>query len=126
MKITVLTRLALAGALLGVGFAAQAQHSIPHSSSPPRPTGSFGTGSRPMGGMIVGNKNTKVYHLPGDKGGLPSAKNAVYFQSEAQARAAGYRPAGMRRTPNPQRPGHTGSPMRRPQGSFGTPTGAQR
>ena len=72
-----------------------------------------------MAGMIVGNKNTKVYHLAGDKGGMPSAKNAVYFRSEAQARSAGYRPAGTRRTPSPQRPGTTGTPMPRPQGSFG-------
>ncbi|PZN32402.1 MAG: deoxyribonuclease I [Proteobacteria bacterium] len=45
---------------------------------------------------IVGNRNSKVYHLPE---GCPSyaavsARNRVTFESEAQARAAGYRKAG--------------------------------
>ena len=126
MKTTVLTALVLAGALLGVGLKAQTQGGIPHSSSPPHSTGSFGMGQRPITGMIVGNKNTRVYHLPGDKGGMPSAKNAVYFRSEAQARAAGYRRAGTRQTPGSQRPGTTGAPMRRPQGSFGTTPAGRR
>ena len=45
-------------------------------------------------GHIIGNKNSHVYHLPGDKGALPSAANRVYFSTEAQAIAAGYHRAG--------------------------------
>lgn len=41
-------------------------------------------------GKIIGNKNTKVYHLAGDKGMMPAEKNRVYFKTEAQAKAAGY------------------------------------
>ena len=47
-------------------------------------------------GQIVGNKNTKVYHLPGDKGAMPDEKNRVYFRTEREARAAGYRMAGSK------------------------------
>lgn len=45
-------------------------------------------------GKIIGNKNTHVYHLPGDKGNLPEMKNRVYFRTEAEARRAGYHLAG--------------------------------
>lgn len=45
-------------------------------------------------GQIIGNKNSKVYHLPGAGGNLPAEKNRVYFKTEAEAKAAGYRPAG--------------------------------
>jgi hypothetical protein len=45
---------------------------------------------KPRFGQIIGNKNTKVYHLPGDKGSLPSEKNRVYFRTEREAIAAGY------------------------------------
>ena len=59
-------------------------------------------GRRHMGGMmggmgsgrIIGNKNTHVYHMAGDMGNMPSPQNRVYFRSEAEARAAGYRMAG--------------------------------
>ena len=44
MKTTVLTALVLAGTLLSVGLRAQMHGGIPHSSSPPRSPGSFGTG----------------------------------------------------------------------------------
>lgn len=73
--------------------------------NPPQPrtgtmtgTTSHGSFGRPMAGMgmgrIIGNKNSKVYHLPGDTGSMPAAKNTVYFNSEAAARAAGYHLAG--------------------------------
>lgn len=42
-------------------------------------------------GLIVANKNTKVYHLPSQRKYRMSAKNTVYFKTEAQAKAAGYR-----------------------------------
>lgn len=50
-----------------------------------------------MSGQIIGNKNSHVYHMPGDKGALPSAQNRVYFPSAAAAQAAGYHAAGSSR-----------------------------
>jgi len=44
-------------------------------------------------GQFIGNKHTKVFHLPGDKGTLPSEQNRVYFKSAAAAQAAGYHQA---------------------------------
>lgn len=46
-----------------------------------------------MGGRIIGNKRTHVYHLAGDKN-LPAPQNRVYFRTEAEAMRAGYRRAG--------------------------------
>ncbi len=45
-------------------------------------------------GQIIGNKSSKVYHLPGAGGNLPAEKNRVYFKTEAEAKAAGYHAAG--------------------------------
>ncbi len=58
--------------------------------------GSYGTmGSHSMmGGPIIGNKNSHVYHMAGDKGSLPAPQNRVYFSSAAAAQAAGYHAAG--------------------------------
>lgn len=42
---------------------------------------------------IVGNKNSKIYHVPGQAGYRMNSANAVYFASEAAAKAAGYRKA---------------------------------
>ncbi|WP_153772782.1 endonuclease [Pseudomonas sp. MNR3A] len=49
-----------------------------------------------MTGTIIGNQNSHVYHLPSGCPGYNqvSAKNQVSFESESQARAAGYRKAG--------------------------------
>ena len=44
-------------------------------------------------GPIIGNKRSHVYHLPGD-GRLPAEANRVYFQTEAEAQAAGYHTSG--------------------------------
>lgn len=45
-------------------------------------------------GIIKGNRNSKIYHLPGQKDyDKISPKNVVYFNSEAEAQAAGYRVA---------------------------------
>ena len=44
-------------------------------------------------GSIIGNKHTKVYHMPGDSN-LPAEKNRVYFSSVAAAEAAGYHTSG--------------------------------
>lgn len=40
---------------------------------------------------IVGNINSKIYHVPGQAGYRMSSKNARYFNTEKQAIAAGYR-----------------------------------
>jgi hypothetical protein len=53
-------------------------------------------GSMTGHGQIIGNKNTKVYHLPGDTGNMPAEKNRVYFRSEREAVAAGYHVAGKK------------------------------
>lgn len=44
-------------------------------------------------GQIVGNRNTHVYHVPGQARYSMKAANAVYFNTEAEAQAAGYRKA---------------------------------
>jgi hypothetical protein len=40
---------------------------------------------------IIGNSRSMIYHVPGQAGYHMSSANAVYFSSEAQAQAAGYR-----------------------------------
>ena len=42
-------------------------------------------------GKIVGNHNSKIYHVPGQADYRMNSANAVYFNSEAEAKAAGYR-----------------------------------
>lgn len=45
-------------------------------------------------GVIKGNRNSRIYHLPGQQSyNKISAKNVVYFNTVAEAQAAGYRPA---------------------------------
>ncbi|MEO7719152.1 MAG: MBL fold metallo-hydrolase [Capsulimonas sp.] len=44
-------------------------------------------------GPIVGNTRSHIYHVVKDGGTLPSPKNRVYFNSAAEAEAAGYRAA---------------------------------
>ena len=41
-------------------------------------------------GMIVGNANSKIYHTPDQQGYHMNPANAVYFNTEAEAQAAGY------------------------------------
>jgi deoxyribonuclease-1 len=44
---------------------------------------------------IIGNKNSKVYHLPGCSSyGRVSEKNQIKFESAAEAEEAGYKLAG--------------------------------
>lgn len=62
-----------------------------HHKAKPKAT----TAPAPAGaGQIIGDKKSHVYHLPGDKYMLPAQQNRVYFKTEAQAKAAGYRHAG--------------------------------
>lgn len=42
-------------------------------------------------GMIVGNSRSKIYHTPDQQGYHMNSANAVYFNTEAEAQAAGYR-----------------------------------
>lgn len=45
-------------------------------------------------GKIQGNKNSKIYHIPGGQNyGKVSPKNSVWFDTEAEAQASGYRKA---------------------------------
>ena len=44
-------------------------------------------------GTIVGNSKSMIYHTPDQAGYRMSSANAVYFSSEAEAQAAGYRKA---------------------------------
>lgn len=41
--------------------------------------------------QIVGNRNSKIYHVPGQAGYHMSGANAIYFNTEEEAIAAGYR-----------------------------------
>lgn len=52
------------------------------------------SGMMPMHGGVVANRNSHVYHLPGDRGALPAVQNRIYFPSAAAAEAAGYHRAG--------------------------------
>ncbi len=67
-------------------------------------------GAMGMHGGVVANRNSHVYHLPGDRGALPAAQNRVYFSSAAAAEAAGYHRAGGASRPM-GRPMMHGSPM---------------
>ncbi|GMA69165.1 hypothetical protein GCM10025879_04110 [Leuconostoc litchii] len=41
--------------------------------------------------QIIGNAKSHIYHVPGQAGYYMNSSNAVYFNSEAEAQAAGYR-----------------------------------
>lgn len=45
-------------------------------------------------GRFIGNRSTRVYH-DGDDGHLPAEEHRVYFETEEEAEALGYRPAGQ-------------------------------
>ena len=66
----------------------QAQASQATSQSQVQSASSVVTGQE---GKIIGNIRTKIYHVPGQAGYSMSSKNAVYFNTEAEAQAAGYR-----------------------------------
>lgn len=93
--VAIATLAALGSSLLVSGAHAQTArkpgllHRLFHRSTP-----MAGGGTSRMSGNVVGNKNTHVFHLPGDKGQLPEPKNRVYFRTAAEARAAGYHEAG--------------------------------
>ena len=82
--------------------------SLPMMGSHPMMGGRPMMGSHSMmGGQIIGNKNSRVFHMPGDRGSMPAPQNRVYFSSVAAAQAAGYHAAGGRHS-------MTGGHMMRP------------
>ncbi|KRK07743.1 hypothetical protein FC52_GL001433 [Lactobacillus pasteurii DSM 23907 = CRBIP 24.76] len=54
------------------------------------PSGKINTANT---GKIVGNIRSKIYHVPGQSGYRMNSTNAIYFNSEKEAIAAGYRKA---------------------------------
>lgn len=70
--------------------AAQRQEANTSSSSNSSNQGDLYTGNQ---GTIVGNSNSKIYHVPGQAGYHMNSANAVYFNSEQDAINAGYRKA---------------------------------
>ena len=53
--------------------------------------GNHGDMNTAQTGKIVGNHNSKIYHVPGQAGYRMNSANAVYFNTEVEAKAAGYR-----------------------------------
>ena len=53
--------------------------------------GDMNTADANAQGTIVGNSRSMIYHVPGQRGYRMNSENAVYFNTEAEAQAAGYR-----------------------------------
>ena len=70
-----------------------ASHSTKKSTSHGEGAGNHGDMNTAETGKIVGNVNSKIYHVPGQAGYRMNSSNAVYFNSEQEAIAAGYRKA---------------------------------
>ena len=64
-----------------------------HHHNSGAPAGNHGDMNTANSGKLVGNRNSKIYHVPGQAGYRMNSANAVYFDSEAEAKAAGYRKA---------------------------------
>lgn len=80
--------------------AAEKQAAAASSASDSNTDDSADTSSDQRGDMntadsqkIVGNVNSKIYHVPGQAGYRMNSSNAVYFNSEEEAQRAGYRRA---------------------------------
>jgi deoxyribonuclease-1 len=66
-----------------------AQAAEPSTSAVPR-----GLLTPQTAGRIIGNRNSRIYHLPGCPSyNAVAERNRVYFSTEAVASAAGYRKA---------------------------------
>ncbi|HEY8477771.1 MAG TPA: thermonuclease family protein [Chloroflexota bacterium] len=62
--------------------------------TPPTPAASAAAGHEPCApGQIKGNRNSGVYHAPGQRDYARTTANVECFDSEAEAQAAGYRKA---------------------------------
>ncbi len=55
--------------------------------------GDMNTADANAQGTIVGNSRSMIYHVPGQRGYRMNSSNAVYFNTEAETQAAGYRKA---------------------------------
>ena len=64
-----------------------------HHHNSGAPAGNHGDMNTTDSGKIVGNRNSKIYHVPGQAGYRMNSANAVYFDSEAGVKATGYRKA---------------------------------
>ena len=53
--------------------------------------GDMNTADANAQGTIVGNSRSMIYHVPGQRGYRMNSENAVYFNTEDEAQAAGYR-----------------------------------
>lgn len=74
----------------GEGQTAETGMANEPSQSPPS---SFGFS--PSAGVYVASKNGSSYHLPSCPGAKQiKAENKIWFQTKAEAQAAGYKPAG--------------------------------
>ncbi|MFD1441591.1 DNA/RNA non-specific endonuclease [Lacticaseibacillus hegangensis] len=62
-------------------------------TAPASAAGARGDMNTASTGKIVGNRNSHIYHVPGQSGYRMNSSNAVYFATEQQAQAAGYRKA---------------------------------
>lgn len=58
--------------------------------NPPVNNGDLHTATATAGGQVVGNRRTHCYHIAGQADYRMNSDNAVYFNSEAEAQAAGY------------------------------------
>jgi endonuclease YncB( thermonuclease family) len=80
-------------------------------------------GPPPPGGSVIGNKNSKKYHLPGCEGYRSvSQKNQVIFKNEEEAIAAGYARAGNCKDSDVKIPNASGSSAKTVQTSTPTPS----
>lgn len=70
--------------------AVQAKKAVATKASHTSSKRDLDTGSKQM---IIGNVNSHIYHVPGQAGYHMNAQNAVYFKTESQAQASGYRKA---------------------------------
>lgn len=52
--------------------------------------GDMNTADANSQGTIVGNSRSMIYHIPGQRDYRMNSENAVYFNTEAEAQAAGY------------------------------------
>jgi endonuclease YncB( thermonuclease family) len=82
------------------GLSAQAAVSAPSATAPARaptparPLGLAGTPTPAARGRVIGNRNSRIYHVPGCRSyNAVAERNRVYFNTEEEARAAGFRKA---------------------------------
>lgn len=65
------------------------QDKTPTVTTPPAKTPNIDTNT--TNGKIIGNTDSKIYHVPGQRSYNINSKNAVFFNTEQDALNAGYR-----------------------------------